>query len=77
MPDEELAEFLIAFNNTFGEEYEGEASCMEEGEQAADFINCIAFGKNGEFAEKYLHQGTKINKTDRTKIEQVNNAINY
>ena len=32
----------------------------KEGEQAADFINCIAFGKNGEFAEKYLHQGTKI-----------------
>lgn len=29
MPDEELAEFLIAFNNTFGEEYEGEASCMD------------------------------------------------
>lgn len=32
----------------------------KDGEQAADFINCIAFGKNGEFAEKYLHQGTKI-----------------
>lgn len=32
----------------------------KESEQAADFINCIAFGKNGEFAEKYLHQGTKI-----------------
>lgn len=32
----------------------------KEGEQAVDFINCIAFGKNGEFAEKYLHQGTKI-----------------
>lgn len=32
----------------------------KEGEQTADFINCIAFGKNGEFAEKYLHQGTKI-----------------
>lgn len=32
----------------------------KEGEQSADFINCIAFGKNGEFAEKYLHQGTKI-----------------
>jgi hypothetical protein len=29
MPDEELAEFLITFNNTFGEEYEGEASCMD------------------------------------------------
>lgn len=29
MSDEELAEFLIAFKNTFGEEYEGEASCVE------------------------------------------------
>ena len=29
MSDEELAEFLIIFKNTFGEEYEGEASCME------------------------------------------------
>ena len=29
MSDEELAEFLIAFKNTFGEEYEGEASCMD------------------------------------------------
>jgi len=26
----------------------------------ADFISCVAFGKNGEFAEKYLKQGTKI-----------------
>lgn len=25
-----------------------------------DFINCIAFGKNAEFAEKYLNKGTKI-----------------
>lgn len=25
-----------------------------------DFITCVAFGKNGEFAEKYLHKGTKI-----------------
>nr|DAO46157.1 MAG TPA: Single strand binding protein [Bacteriophage sp.] len=32
----------------------------KDGEQAADFINCIAFGKNGEFADKYLHKGTKI-----------------
>lgn len=32
----------------------------KEGEQTADFIQCVAFGKNGEFAEKYLHQGTKI-----------------
>ena len=25
-----------------------------------DFINIVAFGKNGEFAEKYLHKGSKI-----------------
>lgn len=31
-----------------------------EGEQTADFISCIAFGKAAEFAEKYLHKGTKI-----------------
>ena len=31
----------------------------EEGQQA-DFISCVAFGKAGEFAEKYLHKGTKI-----------------
>lgn len=29
MSDEELAEFLVGFKNTFGKEYEGEASCME------------------------------------------------
>lgn len=37
----------------------------KQGEQSADFINCVAFGKNGEFAEKYLHQGTKIVVTGR------------
>lgn len=31
-----------------------------EGQPTADFISCIAFGKQGEFAEKYLHKGTKI-----------------
>ena len=31
-----------------------------EGEQSADFISCVAFGKQGEFAEKYLHKGMKI-----------------
>lgn len=29
MSDEELAEFLTTYKNTFGEEYEGEASCAE------------------------------------------------
>ena len=31
-----------------------------DGEQSADFINCVAFGRNGEFAEKHLRKGTKI-----------------
>lgn len=31
-----------------------------DGEPDADFINCVAFGKAGEFAEKYLRKGTKI-----------------
>ena len=37
----------------------------KDGEATADFINCISFGKMGEFAEKYLHQGTKIAITGR------------
>ena len=32
----------------------------KDGEQSADFITCVAFGKNGEFVEKYLKKGTKI-----------------
>lgn len=28
--------------------------------QSADFINCVAFGKTGEFAEKYFRKGMKI-----------------
>lgn len=32
----------------------------KEGEQTADFIRCIAFGKNAEFAEKYMTQGRKF-----------------
>ena len=31
----------------------------QEGQQA-DFISCVAFGKAGEFVEKYLHKGMKI-----------------
>ncbi len=37
----------------------------KEGEQTADFINCVAFGKSGEFAEKYLKKGMKIAVTGR------------
>ena len=31
----------------------------------ADFIPCVAFGKSGEFAEKYLKKGTKMAITGR------------
>lgn len=34
-------------------------------DQTADFINCVAFGRSGEFAEKYFHKGTKIAVTGR------------
>lgn len=33
--------------------------------QQADFISCVAFGKAGEFAEKYCHKGTKLAITGR------------
>ena len=31
-----------------------------DGEQTADFISCVAFGRSAEFAEKYFHQGIRI-----------------
>lgn len=31
-----------------------------EGEQAADFISCVCFGKSAEFAEKYFRHGLRI-----------------
>ena len=37
----------------------------KDSEQTTDFINCVAFGRNGEFAEKYLKKGTKIAVTGR------------
>jgi single-strand DNA-binding protein len=45
-----IARFSLAVDRKF----------KKDGEQTADFINCVAFGKNGEFAEKYLRKGTKI-----------------
>lgn len=37
----------------------------KDGQQSADFISCVAFGRDGEFAEKYLKQGTKVVVTGR------------
>lgn len=35
-------------------------NAKKDAESQTDFINCTAFGKNADFAEKYLHKGTKI-----------------
>lgn len=37
----------------------------KNGDQTADFISCVAFGRSAEFAEKYLKKGTKILATGR------------
>lgn len=37
----------------------------KEGQQSADFIGCVAFGKAGEFAEKYFQKGMRIAITGR------------
>ena len=34
-------------------------------EPTADFINCVSFGRQAEFAEKYLRKGTKLVVTGR------------
>ena len=39
----------------------------------ADFFNCTAFGKQGEFAEKYLKKGTKILLSGRLQNEKYTN----
>ena len=36
-----------------------------DGEQSADFIGCVAFGRSAEFAEKYFRQGLKVIVTGR------------
>ena len=35
-------------------------SVKKQGEQSADFINCVAFSKAAEFAEKYFRQGMRV-----------------
>ena len=45
-----VARFTLAVDRRF----------KKEGEQTADFISCVAFNKNGEFFEKYGHQGMKF-----------------
>lgn len=50
-----VARYSLAVNRTF----------KRDGDPDADFINCVAFGKQAEFAEKYLRKGTKMAITGR------------
>lgn len=45
-----IARFSLAVDRKF----------KKDGEQSADFPSCIAFGKTGEFIEKYFKKGMKI-----------------
>lgn len=38
----------------------GRSRSSDGTEQTADFINCVAFDKAGEFAEKYFRQGMRV-----------------
>ena len=51
-----VARYTLAFDRRTAKSSDG---------QNADFISCVAFGRSAEFAEKYLHQGTKIAITGR------------
>lgn len=45
-----IARFTLAVNRRI----------KQEGQQSADFISCVAYGKTAELCEKYIHQGTKL-----------------
>ena len=50
-----MARYTLAVDRRYGKDWE----------RKADFIFCVTFGKNAEFAEKFLHKGTKIAVTGR------------
>jgi single-strand DNA-binding protein len=58
-----IAKFGIAINRRF----------KRPGDPDADFFNCTAFGKQAEFVEKYLKQGTKILLTGRVQNDNYTN----
>jgi single-strand DNA-binding protein len=49
-----VARFTLAVDRRFSRRQDNNE------QQTADFISCVAFQKTAEFAEKYLHQGTKV-----------------
>ena len=54
---------------TFGQKSKVARFCLavdrNYGEDETDFFNCVSFGKQAEFVEKYLKKGTKILLTGR------------
>ena len=57
-----VAKYTLAVNRRF----------KHQGEPEADFINCVAFGKLGEFAEKYLKKGQLISIVGRLQVSSWN-----
>ena len=53
-----IARYTLAVDRRFNRNNNGD-------DQNADFIGCVAFGRSGEFAEKYLRKGTKVVVTGR------------
>ena len=53
-----VARYSLAVNKRF----------KRQGEPDADFIPCVAYGKNGEFAEKYLNKGRQIAVVGRLQV---------
>lgn len=53
-----IARYTLAVNKAY----------KKEGEPDADFIPCVAYGKNGEFAEKYLNKGQRIAVVGRLQV---------
>lgn len=53
-----IARYTLAVNRRF----------KRQGEPEADFINCVAFGKTGEFAEKYFKKGQMVSVVGRLQV---------
>ena len=50
-----LCQFTIAVDRRFKD---------KDGNRQADFISCLAWGKNAEFINKYFHKGSRVYVTE-------------
>ncbi|MBR3538215.1 MAG: single-stranded DNA-binding protein [Eubacterium sp.] len=62
-----IARFSIAVDRKFSR------NSQDGNDTSADFFNCTAFGRLGEFVEKYLKQGTKVALTGRVQNDNYTN----